>query len=240
MCCTINFSGRGMMRGGGFSNGPMNGRGGMMRGGRNPRGPPRMGLGYNNGQGRGMNPRGRGRGGFQGNQSGDYFPNQQTNENVTVAATENIPAEKPAATASPAQQNSGNNVQVVTSPQPINTQPPQSAPPQTPSIQSSSIPPSRGAPRGRGFSRGSFSGRGRGNFNQGMPPRQQFDTRQPSNLTPALPPKMSRYDQGSMPPKRGRYDNGPYMGNRGMSQNQPPPPMQSSQHHQGSYNNMPQ
>lgn len=100
----------------------------------------------------------------------------------------------------------------------------------------------RDAPRGfgrpRGFGgRGSF--RGRGSFNQGsMPPRQQFDTRQPSNLTPTMPPKMNRYDQqqGSMPPKRGRYDS-PYMGNRSMTQSQAPPPMANT-HHQG-YNSVP-
>jgi hypothetical protein len=93
---------------------------------------------------------------------------------------------------------------------------------------------------GRGMfnSRGGFGGRGRGGgFNQNMPPRQQFDTRQPSNLAQTMPPKMNRYDQqGSMPPKRGRYDSGPYMGNRNMT-NQPPP--MASQHHQSSYNSVP-
>lgn len=117
--------------------------------------------------------------------------------------------------------------------------PSQSAPIQSNSSMGNSLSSRGSGFRGRGFgSRGGFNSRGRGGgFNQSMPPRQQFDTRQPSNLTQTMPPK--RYDQqGSMPPKRGRYDSGPYMGTRNMPPNQPPPPM-TPQHHQSSYNSMP-
>ncbi|KAG5681539.1 hypothetical protein PVAND_010961 [Polypedilum vanderplanki] len=252
------FRGRGRgMRGGGFSNGPMNGRGGMIRG-RGGMRPPRMGLGF---QSRGGSRGGRGR--FP-SQSGEFFQSQQQpNENVAPVQQE---PEKPVvqsnSSAPPANSNTssggsnatnavvGNNVPVVTT-GPSQTQqtsapPPSQAAPvsSAPSGNFSSMQPRemRGdMPRGRGFSRGfsrgSFS-RGRGNFNQGSMPPRQFDTRQPSNLTPALPsgpPKMSRYDN-SIPPKRGRFESNPY-NSRNMSQNQPPP--MAPQHHQSSYN-MPQ
>jgi hypothetical protein len=213
-----------------------------------------MGLGYNSQMqgGRGMGSRGRGRGSFN-NQSGgsDYFQQNQSqsqNDNATVqpAQSDNAVTEKSSVSANsaPAVTQSGNNVQVVTTGQ----TPQQSQPVQSQQQQQSSAPIQSSGPRGgsgmrgRGFSRG-FSSRGRGSFNNG-PPRQQFDTRQPSNLTPALPPpsgmKMGRYDQGMQPgPKRGRYENGPYMGNR--SSNIPPNPATSMppSHHQSSYN-MPQ
>lgn len=214
----------------------MRGRGGP--GG--PRGPPRMGLGYSNNM-RGMGNGGprRGRGGYQGNN--DFAPQ---NDNIVAATTQSESPEKTAPTPVTPVSQSGNNVQVVTT-QPAPSQTPQqaSSQPQSSSIQSNQSmgrDAPRGFGRGRGFSSRGSSFRGRGGFNQDrMPPRQQFDTRQPSNLTPALPPKMSRYDQqqGSLPPKRGRYGDSPYMGNRSMTQNQAPPPM-ASQHHQ-SYNNVP-
>lgn len=250
-----------MMRGG-FGNGP-SGRG-MMRGSRGGgpgiihnrnflklfqtnfitgRGPPRMGLGYMN---RGLRGGRGGRGGFQN--SNNDFNQPPQNDNIVAASTpaiEGSGSEKPVTATPPVTTQSGNNVQVVTTgPTPVQQQPPQQ-PPQGPP-QSSSAPiqsnPSMhrgggGHRMGRGFTQRGFGGRGRG-FNHNMPPRQQFDTRQPSNLTQTMPPKM-RYDQqsGSMPPKRGRYDNGHgYMGNRNVPPNQPPP--MAPQHH-GSYNNMP-
>lgn len=198
-----------------------------------------MGLGYGNSMGRGMGaPRGRGRGGYQGNN--DYTPQ---NDNIVATTTQPDSPEKTApAPVAPVSQ-SGNNVQVVTT-QSVPSQPPQQqAPPSQAAPIQSNQSMGRDGPRtfrgrGSGFRGSGF--RGRGSFNQGsMPPRQQFDTRQPSNLTPALPPKMNRYDQqqGSMPPKRGRYESSPYMGSRSMTQNQAPPAM-ANQHHQG-YNSVP-
>jgi len=229
------------------------------------RGGPRGGPGRFGGQMQGNRgaPRGR-RGGFmnQGSGNSDYFQNQQSQQNDNVVTAQPEP-EKPTTPVAPVSTQSGNNVQVVTTgslPQSQQQSTPQSSVPSSqpqqqqqqsgpsPAQQSmnnnnSSMPPSsRGSFRGgRGFSRGSFS-RGRGSsFGQsGMMPRQQFDTRQPSNLTPALPPnsgppKMSRYDQPMQPPKRGRYDSGPYMGSRNVQQNQAPSSM-PPQHHQSSYN----
>jgi hypothetical protein len=206
-----------------------------------------MGLGYPRGGPRG----GRGRGGFQNSNDFNQAPQ---NENLVAPPSEG--SEKVQSTA-PITTQSGNNVQVVTTggppaaAQPSSQQQGQLQQQSTAPIQSNvsmnNPPPSRGhrMDRGRGFgSRGSFGGRGgRGSFGQSMPPpRQQYDTRQPSNLTQTLPPKMSRYDQqGSMqPPKRGRYDSGPYMGNRNITPNQPPPMTSQHHHHQqGSYNSMP-
>lgn len=228
----------------------------MMRGrgrGGPPRGPPRMGMnpGMNRGSGRGRFPSGPGRFSSEGN---GYFNNQNQSENSTPAPVQQpeqpVVAEKPI---TPVTQSS-NNVQVVTSGQ---TQPaPTQQPSQTTPVQSN--PPmnnSRGGgtftPRGRSSfsSRGSFISRGsRGGYQgQGGPPRQQFDTRQPSNLTPAStntgfnPIKRGGF-QGPPGAKRGRYDQGPggYAGNRSMPpQNQisSMPPQQ--QHHQNSYNNVP-
>lgn len=208
-----------------------------------------MGLGYPRGGPRG----GRGRGGFQNSNDFNQAPPQ--NENLVAPPSEG--SEKPQSTA-PISTQSGNNVQVVTTggPPAASQAPPQqqgggqlqqqSPAPIQSNVSMNNPPPSRGGHRmgGRGFgSRGSFGGRGgRGSFGQSMPPpRQQFDTRQPSNLTQTLPPK--RYDQqGSMqPPKRGRYDSGPYMGNRNITPNQPPPMASQHHHHQqgGSYNSMP-
>lgn len=194
-----------------------------------------MGLGYMNRGG----PRGRGRGGYQNSNS--EFNQAPQNDNVVAVPASNGTegSEKPVSTAPPVTTQSGNNVQVVTTgpAAPIQQAPqgPQSQP-SAPIQTNQTISRGSGHRMGRGFSsqRG-FGSRGRG-FNQSMPPRQQFDTRQPSNLTQTMP-KMSRYEQqGSMPPKRGRYDSGPYMGNRNMPQNQPPP--MAPQHH-NSYSSMP-
>ena len=255
-----------MRPGGGFG-GPMNGGkfdliyatpekilkqsnfSGMMRGrgrGGPPRGPPRMGMnpGMNRGAGRGRFPSGPGR--FPSESNG-YFQNQNQNENsapAPVQQTENVPAEKPI---TPVTQSS-NNVQVVTSgpTQPAPTQqPPQTTPTSNPPMNNS-----RGSftPRGRSSfgSRGGFVSRGRGGYQgQNGPPRQQFDTRQPSNLTPAStnagynPIKRGGF-QGPPGAKRGRYDQGPggYTGNRMPPQNQISS-MPPQQHHQNSYNNVP-
>ncbi|CRK97838.1 CLUMA_CG011214, isoform A [Clunio marinus] len=242
--------GRGMMRPGGFGNGPMNG--GMMRGrGRGGpdlrRGPPRMGMnpGMNRGSGRGRFPSGP-RYSSEGN---GYYQNQTQAENPPAAPVqqpEAVTTEKPI---TPVTQ-STNNVQVVTTGQTPTTpapQQPQAAPVQTnPTINSS-----RGTytPRGRGSfgSRGGFMGRGRGGYQgQGGPPRQQFDTRQPSNLTPAStntgynPIKRGGY-QGPPGAKRGRYDQGPggYAGSRSMAPQNQISSMPPQQHHQSSYNNVP-
>jgi hypothetical protein len=202
-----------------------------------------MGLGYPRG--------GRGRGGFQN--SNDFNQGPPPNENLVPTVTAEGSEKVPATTPITAQ--SGNNVQVVTTPAASTQQPSQqqgqlqqqsSAPIQS-NVPMNNPPPSRGHHRmdrgGRGGfgSRGSFGGRGRGSFGQNLPPPRQFDTRQPSNLTQTLPPKMNRYDQqGSMqPPKRGRYDSGPYMGNRNITPNQPPPMASQHHHQQGSYNSMP-
>lgn len=240
------------MRPGGF-NGPMNG--GMMRGrGRGsgpPRGPPRMGMnpGMNRGSGRGRFPSGPGR--FQSESNG-YFQNQNQSENSTPAPVQQQPeavvTEKPI---TPVTQSS-NNVQVVTSGQTQPTPAPQAAQ-VSPAPVNSSMNNSRGGgsyvPRGRGSfqSRGGFVPRGRGGYQgQGGPPRQQFDTRQPSNLTPAStntgfnPIKRGGF---SGPPgaKRGRYDQGPggYAGNRSMPPQNQISSMPPQQHHQSSYNNVP-
>lgn len=194
-----------------------------------------MGLGYMNRGG----PRGRGRGGYQN--SNNDFNQAPPNENIVAssAPTNGEGSEKPVS-APPVTTQSGNNVQVVTTGPPASSQGPpsqQSAPNQSNQSMGNSLSRGsghRGGPRGFSSQRGFSRGRG---FNSSMPPRQQFDTRQPSNLTQTMPPKMSRYDQqGSMPPKRGRYDSGPYMGNRNMPPNQPPP--MAPQHH-NSYNSMP-
>lgn len=203
-------------------------------------GPIRMGLGYINRGG----PRGRGRGGYGNNSDYNQAPPNENNIVATSASSEGT--EKPVSAAVPVTTQSGNNVQVVTTGPPAQIQqtsqgpPSQSAPIQSNSSMGNSLSSRGSGFRGRGFgSRGGFNSRGRGGgFNQSMPPRQQFDTRQPSNLTQTMPPKMNRYDQqGSMPPKRGRYDSGPYMGSRNMPPNQPPP--MTPQHHQSSYSNMP-
>lgn len=235
------------MRPGGFGGGPMNG-GPMMRGrgrGGPPRGPPR-GMGMGN---PGMN-RGTGRGRFPGrfpSDSNGYFQNQNQSENSAPApAPEAVVAEKPI---TPVTQSS-NNVQVVTSGPTQPSQPQQQQPSQTTPTQSNpTLNNSRGSftPRGRSSfqSRGGFVSRGRGGYQgQNGPPRQQFDTRQPSNLTPASttgfnPIKRGGY-AGGPPVKRGRYDQGP----GGYSSNRMPPQNQISsmppqQHHQGSYNNVP-
>lgn len=204
-----------------------------------------MNLGMNRGRGdRGRFPSAPGR--FPSDNG--YFQNQSQSENpapASVQQPEAVVAEKPVA---PVAQ-SGNNVQVVTSgttqaapaQQPSQTTPPQSNP---------SMNSSRGTytPRGRGTfgSRGGFISRGRGYQGQNGPPRQQFDTRQPSNLTPAStnsgfnPIKRGGFQGGPPGAKRGRYDQGPggYSSNRSM-----PPQNQISsmppQHHQNSYNNVP-
>jgi hypothetical protein len=70
---------------------------------------------------------------------------------------------------------------------------------------------SRGGPRGRGMMAGRGGmGRGRGGYNsmQG-PPRQQFDTRQPSNTTTVTPIKRGGMYNGPPGPKRGRFEQGP-------------------------------
>ena len=120
-------------------------------------------------------------------------------------------------------------------------------------IQTSNPPmnSSRGSyvPRGRGsfISRGGFGGRGRGGYQgQNGPPRQSFDTRQPSNLTPAStntgynPIKRGGF-QGPPGAKRGRYDQGPggYGGNRSMPPQNQISSIPPQQHHQNSYNNVP-
>lgn len=207
-----------------------------------------MNPGMNRGSGRGRFPSGPGR--FPSDSNG-YFQNQNQNENSTpapAAQPEPVAAEKPI---TPVTQSS-NNVQVVTSGQ---TQP---SPAQQPSqttptpTNNSSMNSSRGSfvPRGRGSfnSRGSFGSRGRGSYQggQGGPPRQQFDTRQPSNLTPAStntgfnPIKRGGF-QGPPGAKRGRYDQGPggYAGNRSMPPQNQISSMPPQQHHQNSYNNVP-
>lgn len=225
----------------------MRGRG---RGGP-PRGPPRMGMnpGMNRGSGRGRFPSGPGR--FPSESNG-YFQNQNQNENTTptpVQQPEAVTTEKPI---TPVTQSS-NNVQVVTSGQ---TQPaPAQQPSQTAPAQTN--PPmvnSRGGgtfnSRGRGSfsSRGSFVSRGRGGYQgQSGPPRQQFDTRQPSNLTPASPNtgfnpiKRGGFQGGPPGAKRGRYDQGPggYAGSRNMPPQNQISSMPPQQHHQNSYNNVP-
>jgi hypothetical protein len=215
-------------------------------------GPPRgMNPGMNRG-GRGRFPSGPG-GRFPSDNGNGYFNNQNQNENnpapAPVAQPEPV-AEKPIA---PVTQSS-NNVQVVTSgptqPAPTSQPPSQAAPAQSnPPMNNSS----RGSytPRGRGSfgsSRGGFVGRGRGYQGQG-PPRQQFDTRQPSNLTPAStntfnPIKRGgHYSSGPGGPgaKRGRYDQGPggYSGNRSMPPQNQISSMPPQQHHQNSYNSVP-
>lgn len=195
---------------------------------------------------RGRFPSGPGR--FPSDSNG-YFQNQSENNSTPapVQQTEAVTAEKPISAVAP----SSNNVQVVTSgqtqpasaPQPSQTAPPQSNPPMN---------SSRGSftPRGRGGSfntRGSFISRGRGGYQgQNGPPRQQFDTRQPSNLTPAStnsgfnPIKRGGF-QGPPGAKRGRYDQGPsgYTGNRSMPHQNQISSMPPQQHHQSSYNNVP-
>lgn len=207
-----------------------------------------MNPGMNRGTGRGGRfPSGPGR--FPSDNNG-YFQNQNQSENTAPAPVqqpEAVATEKPIA---PVAQ-SGNNVQVVTSgttqPAP-SQQPPQSTPPQSnPSMNSS-----RGTytPRGRGSfgSRGGFVSRGRGGYQgQNGPPRQQFDTRQPSNLTPAStnsgfnPIKRGGFQGGPPGAKRGRYDQGPggYSGNRSMPPQNQISSMPPQQHHQNSYNNVP-
>jgi hypothetical protein len=84
-------------------------------------------------------------------------------------------------------------------------------------------------------------GRGRGGFNsmQG-PPRQQFDTRQPSNTTTVTPVKRGGMQNGPPGSKRGRYDQGPPS-----RQGMPPKPHYMNPQagqippHSNSYNNMP-
>lgn len=246
----------GMMRG--------RGRGGPPRGNNNSTllvnlnlnnpflGPPRgmNGPGMNRG-GRGRFPSGPGR--FPSENGNGYFNSQNQSESNTTPAPVAQPepvAEKPIA---PVTQSS-NNVQVVTSGQ---TQP---APAQQPTSQTAppaqSNPPmnssSRGSytPRGRGSfgsSRGGFVSRGRGYQGQGGPPRQQFDTRQPSNLTPASTNTFNPIKRGGPygggPPgaKRGRYDQGPggYSGSRSMPPQNQISSMPPQQHHQNSYNSVP-
>lgn len=205
-----------------------------------------MNPGMNRGSGRGRFPSGPGR--FPSDNG--YFQNQNQNENTPPAPVqqpEAVVTEKPI---TPVTQ-SGNNVQVVTSgtTQPAPTQQTtQATPPQSnPSMNSS-----RGSytPRGRGSfgTRGSYVSRGRGYGGQNGPPRQQFDTRQPSNLTPATPnsgfnPIKRGGFQGGPPQgaKRGRYDQGPggYSGNRSMPPQNQISSMPPQQHHQNSYNNVP-
>ncbi|CAO1402106.1 unnamed protein product [Diamesa hyperborea] len=251
--------GRGMMRGGMSSRG--NGFGGPMRGngfgGRGRGGPMRPPRGMGMGSSRGMNGgsmnggRGSGRGRYPSSgPSQDYFsapsqssaPPNNNNQQPTPLSSqpENVNPEKNITSPSPVPQT--NNVQVVSGnqQQQQQQQPTSQSPSSNPSMSSS-----RGAPRGRGnLSAPRGMGRGRGSFSQG-PPRQSFDTRQPSNLTPTTtvaPIKRGGY-QGNMagPPKRGRYDQGPMSGNGGgnggryMGGQQP----QASHHQQNSYNNVP-
>lgn len=120
---------------------------------------------------------------------------------------------------------------VVTSNQPQNQAPPsqqQSPPIQTaPQQHQPHQMQSRGAPRGRGMMPRGMN-RGRGGYNQG-PPRQQFDTRQPSNTTTVTP--IKRGGMGGPPgPKRGRFEQGPPS-----RHHMNPPPMAP---HPNSYNNM--
>lgn len=207
---------------------------------------PGMNPGMNRGSSRGRFPSGPGR--FPSDSNGGYFQNQNQNENsapAPVQQSEPVAAEKPITPIT----SSSNNVQVVTSgpaqPSPAQQQ---SAPPAP--VQSN--PPmnsSRGSftPRGRGSSRG-FVPRGRGSYQgQNGIPRQQFDTRQPSNLTPAStntggynPIKRGGF---SGPPgaKRGRYDQGPgsYAGNRNMPPQNQISSMPQQQHHQSYNNNVP-
>lgn len=223
--------------------------------GRGSRGPPRgpgrfqsMSPGMNRGSGRGRFPSGPGR--FPSENGNGYFNNQNQSENNSAPAPVSQPepvTEKPI---TPVTQSS-NNVQVVTSGQ---TQPPPAAqqPSSAPTTQSN--PPmssSRGSfvPRGRGSfssSRGGFVSRGRGYQGQSGPPRQQFDTRQPSNLTPASTNTFNPIKRGGPyngPPgaKRGRYDQGPggYAGNRSMPPQNQISSMPPQQHHQNSYNSVP-
>ena len=190
------------MRGNGFNHS----RGGgqmIMRGGFNSRGRgfPRGG-GFNSGGFRG-NGMLNGRGGDRGDRGGRgrFPPNQGSNHGPpapvpqpVVVSQEPVP-EKTIPSVTPS-----NNV-VVTGNQ--NQGPPPS------NNNSMASPMSRGSPRGaRGtyVPRGGIS-RGRGNFasSQG-PPRQQFDTRQPSNTTTVTPiNKRGGYNNGGTPgpPKRG-------------------------------------
>lgn len=209
-----------------------------------------MNPGLNRGSSRGRFPSGPGR--FPSEGGNGYFQSQNQSENAAPAPiqqSETASTEKPI---TPVAQS--NNVQVVTSGQTqpvVAQQQPQTTPTQT------SNPPlnnSRGGgsftPRGRGsFGSRGFISRGRGGYQgQGGPPRQQFDTRQPSNLTPATtnagynPIKRGGF-QGPPggPPKRGRYDQGPGgYGNRSLApqgQLSSMPPQQH--HHHNSYNNVP-
>lgn len=207
-------------------------------------------MGMRGSGGRGRFPSGPGR--FQSDSNG-YFQNQAPSENNSTPAPvqqpEAVTTEKPITAVTP----SSNNVQVVTSGQ---TQP-ASAPPPSQAASSPSNPSmnnSRGSftPRGRGSfnSRGGFMSRGRGGYQgQNGPPRQQFDTRQPSNLTPAStnsgfnPIKRGGYQGPPGGAKRGRYDQGPsggYAGNRSMPHQNQISSMPPQQHHQSSYNNVPQ
>lgn len=207
----------------------------------------------------GMNNRGSGRGRFPSGpgrfpSDNGYFQNQNQSENNTAPAPvqqpEPVATEKPIA---PVTQ-SGNNVQVVTSgtTQPATTQQPsQTTPPQSNPPMNNSNNSTRGSyvSRGRGSfgSRGGFVSRGRGGYQgQNGPPRQQFDTRQPSNLTPATPNsgfnpiKRGGFQGGPPGAKRGRYDQGPgYSGNRSMPPQNQISSMPPQQHHQNSYNNVP-
>lgn len=99
----------------------------------------------------------------------------------------------------------------------------------------------RGGPRGRGMMSGRGGmGRGRGGYNsmQG-PPRQQFDTRQPSNTTTVTPIKRGGMHNGPPGPKRGRFEQGP-PSRQGMAPKphyMNPPPSQIPPH-ANSYNNV--
>lgn len=203
--------------------------------------------------GPGMGIRGSGRGRFPPgrfpSESNGYFQAQNQSENTSapiIVQPETVAAEKPIAAATP----SNNVVQVVTSGQ---TQPPSSVQPSQTSLPQSNPPMNNSrvpfTPRGRGSfnSRGSFINRGRGGYQgQNGPPRQQFDTRQPSNLTPAStnsgfnPVKRGGFNQGPPGAKRGRYDQGPsgYAGNRNTPHQSQISSMPPQQHHQ-TYNSVP-
>lgn len=212
---------------------------------------PGMNPGMNRGSSRGRFPSGPGRFQSDSNGGGGYFQNQNQNENNSAPApvqqSEPVAAEKPITPITP----SSNNVQVVTS-GPAQPSPAQQSSQPAPVQSNPPMNSSRGSftPRGRGSfgsSRG-FVPRGRGSYQgQNGIPRQQFDTRQPSNLTPAStntggynPIKRGGFN-GPPGAKRGRYDQGPgsYAGNRNMPPQNQISSMPPQQHHQNYNNNVP-